>query len=256
MKIGVFQLDTTFSMLNKNMKFIEEKMSTSDAELFVAPELFNTGYDIVKIRKNAQNSEKILNWAINLAKKYKKAFIPGTLGVIKGEKLFNILYFITPEGKILTKYAKIHLFTLSGEDEIFDAGREIVVAEFNGFKIGFAICYDLRFPEMFRILREKGAELIILPANWPESRLSHWETLTRARAIENHLYFLGVNRTGYDMQVKFGGNSVFFSPWGKTLFTADDIFGFYEIEANKNVLLESRERFDSFSDRKGHLYKI
>ncbi len=254
MKIGIFQLDTAFENLHENKRFIESTLSHSTASLVCAPELFNTGYVLSQIRERARNAHAILEWFSQLATTYTKTIALGSIAEIDNGLLYNTAYVFGPTGSILTKYRKIHLFTLTGEDTHFAPGNEIVTFDVDGFKIGCAICYDLRFPELFRILRIKGADAVIIPANWPKPRVEHWLALGKVRAIENQMYSIGLNRVGTDDESVFTGSSFIFSPRGESILEIGDTTGYFECDLHKDLVQSSRTRLDSFRDRKPDIY--
>ncbi len=254
MKIGLFQLDTCFNKLEQNKAHIEATVASSDADLFIAPELWNTGYTLPDIRKNAENAPRIIEWTASLAKKHNRTFVLGSIGELIDNDLYNSLYCIGADGTVMSKYSKIHLFTLTKEDDHFSAGRTVVTQKIDDLTFGFAICYDLRFPELFRLLREKGADAVILPANWPAPRVAHWLTLGKARAIENQMYMIGVNRSGIDNGIEFGGSSFVYAPWGETVLENPIEPNYTECEITRETVEYSRSRFDSFRDRVPQLY--
>ena len=126
-----------------------------------------------------------------------------------------------PSGRLVARYHKIHPFFV-GESTHFAAGSEVVTFDWNGMTVAPFVCYDLRFPEIFRVAAVRGAQLMIVIANWPVARVEHWTTLLRARAIENQCYVLGVNRCGRDPYLAYPGASAIFDPGGKMLAQAGD----------------------------------
>ena len=138
-------------------------------------------------------------------------------GIIEkdGKNYFNTLVHLDPNGKLKTKYRKIHPFSYSTENKYYKAGKSPVITKISGMKIGLSICYDLRFPELFRFYAKAKVDLIINIANWPDTRIEHWRTLLKARAIENQCYVAGVNRVGDDPKLHYNGYSSVFDPMGK-----------------------------------------
>ena len=253
-KIGLFQLDSSYEMLQKNLDYIEKKISkNSKLDIFILGELFNTGYDLKKVKNRAENQNEILQFVKKITKKYSLTSIFGSLGEVKNGKLYNSSYYID-NGSITKKYKKIHLFTLTGEDKYFSSGSKIQIVEYKGWKIGLSICYDLRFPELFVQLRKNDVDLFVLPANWPQKRIDHWLNLNKSRAIENQAYMIAVNRVGIENNIKFGGNSVVFSPWGECLINMKMKKGFKSVNLNYNIIKESRAKLNSFRDRKPEIY--
>lgn len=254
MKIGIFQLDTAYRNLTDNRAFIEQKLAQSDADLICAPELFNTGYELDKIRERAANAPAIKEWYATLARTFKKTIALGSIAEVHDDHMYNTLSVFGTDGYTLAQYRKIHLFTLTGEEKYFSQGDTVVTFDVKGFTVGCAICYDLRFPELFRILRLKGADAVIIPANWPKPRVEHWLTLGRVRAMENQMYSIGINRVGTDEESLFTGSSFVFSPRGDTLLEIGDTKGYFECELSKELVASSRTRLDSFRDRQPDIY--
>ncbi|AUG78485.1 acyltransferase [Kitasatospora sp. MMS16-BH015] len=135
--------------------------------------------------------------------------------------IYNTSLLFAPDGELAHTYRKIHRFGFdSGEAVVMGAGQEIVTATTELGTLGLATCYDLRFPELFRALLDAGAELLVVPAAWPERRREHWSLLARARAVEEQAYVLACNTAGTHGGVEQGGYSVVVDPWGKVLAEA------------------------------------
>ncbi len=134
----------------------------------------------------------------------------------------NLFALFSPEGKLTHTYAKLHLFRLMDEELWLDPGTEPTLAKLPWGRTGLAICYDLRFPELFRDYALAGARLMIIPAEWPYPRLMHWRTLLRARAIENQCFVVACNRVGQDPSgTHFFGHSAILDPWGEAIVEGD-----------------------------------
>jgi len=130
---------------------------------------------------------------------------------------YNTSFWIDKSGRIFHRYRKIHLFTLGGEGEIFSSGEKISTVKTLHGLMGSIVCYDLRFPELIRCMANQGIKVLIVSAQWPESRRDHWLTLLKARAIENQIYVVAANRLGEKDGQKYSGDSVIIDPWGKIL---------------------------------------
>ncbi|MET0740556.1 MAG: nitrilase-related carbon-nitrogen hydrolase [Candidatus Nanopelagicales bacterium] len=167
-------------------------------------------------------------------------------------RLYNTSMLLGPDGDLLATYRKIHLFGFSqGEPELMTAGTEVVVADTRLGRLGLATCYDLRFPELFRALRDRGAELILLPAAWPAARIEHWSVLARARAIEDQIVVVAGN-TGGDQEGKaLGGHSAVIDAQGAVLVeaahAAADVL---TAEVDLDGVHAWRERFPVDADRR------
>lgn len=173
-------------------------------------------------------------------------------------KVFNTAVVISPSGEIIGKYSKIHMFdvVLDGvashrESETVAPGNEIVTVDIDGFRVGLAICYDLRFPELFRILALQGAEAIILPAAFTMTTgKDHWEVLIRARAIENQVYMIAPGQVGASSSGQWCyGRSMIVDPWGVVLSTAPDHETFIISAVDKTQLQRFRRQIPSLANR-------
>src|SRR5574344_1294346 len=163
-------------------------------DLYVLPEMFNTGFGI-KLQAPAPNKDDDARcWMVKKAKETNAA-ICGSVAVESNGGLYNRCYFVKPDGSIL-HYDKHHLFSLGGEEAQYTAGNERVVVEYQGWHIMLQICYDLRFPVFSRNRGDYDA--LVYVANWPANRIDVWKTLLRARALENQCYVIGANRVGSD----------------------------------------------------------
>lgn len=140
-----------------------------------------------------------------------------------GGALFNTSLVFSPDGELATTYRKIHRFGFdSGEAALLSAGTEPVTVPFPTAVLGLGICYDLRFPELFRALVDAGAQLLVVPAGWPARRAAHWSLLARARALENQCYVLACSTAGTHAGVAQAGHSAVIDPWGETVAEAPD----------------------------------
>lgn len=176
-----------------NFSLIEDKFKNVQADLFLLPEMFSTGF-YMKPDEVADQQEESLSWMISFAKS-KNAAIAGSVSVKEKAKFFNRFYFVKPDGTFHF-YDKKHLFTYSGEDKVYTAGNQRVIVDYLGFRILLQVCFDARFPVFAR--NKNDYDIILFVANWPETRVLAWETLTRARAIENQAYVFALNRIGTD----------------------------------------------------------
>ena len=164
-----------------------------------------------------------------------------------GYRNLSLLY--APDGSEHAVYRKLHPFSFGGEDRLFEPGREIVVTEIEGWVVQSTICYDLRFPELYRAGSRRGAHLILVQANWPSSRHLHWETLLRARAIENQAFVAGVNCTGSQDGLAYSGASVLFNPKGEAVVQGDAAEGVLRGKADLDQCKQWRKQFPALRDR-------
>ena len=199
---------------NRESLAVKIKAILPNVDLIILPEMFTTGFTMSPQNIEKEEGEQTLVWMQQKAKE-KDAAIVGSLVFYENGAHTNRLLFVEPNGKT-SIYDKRHTFTLAGEDKVYKAGKERLIVNYKGFKICPMICYDLRFPVWARNTEEY--DVLLYVANWPEPRITAWDTLLKARAIENMTYCIGVNRIGTD-QVghKYPGHSVVFDALGKDL---------------------------------------
>lgn len=183
-------------------------------DLIVLPEMFTTGFTMSPQNMDVAEGPTTLAWMREKAK-IKNAALVGSIAFFENGAYVNRLFFVMPEGNY-QHYDKRHTFTLAGEDKVYKAGKNRLVVEYKGFKICPLICYDLRFPVWSR--NSVDYDVLIYVANWPKPRISAWDTLLKARAIENMAYCIGVNRVGDDAQGHhYPGHSAVYDVLGEPL---------------------------------------
>jgi omega-amidase len=168
----------------------------------------------------------------------------------KNNLTYNTLIHIKSDGNLVKLYRKIHPFSYSGENDNYNAGSKPAYTKIKSWKIGLTICYDLRFPELYRKYGRKRAHLIVNIANWPDTRIEHWRTLLKARAIENQCYVAGVNRVGKDPKLNYVGFSSVFDPMGKEIVAVENEEKVIVVELDKHYVSEVREKFPFLDDIK------
>jgi predicted amidohydrolase len=165
----------------------------------------------------------------------------------------NMGLLVSPQGRV-TRYAKIHPFSFSGEDEHYAGGERVVTEDVEGLRVTPLICYDLRFPEPFR-LAAPDTDLFAVVANWPDARRDHWRTLLRARAIENLAYVAGVNRVGEGGKLRYAGDSTAVSPWGEILAEGGPEEAVLLFEADAREVAQARAKFPVLQDVRPEAYR-
>lgn len=218
---GIVQFDVITGEPEINLTTVFQGIETlaeKGARLAILPEMFSCSFDNENLPKYSSQTPGILDRLLTVSQK-QRILIAGSLPEEEEGQIFNTLFLIEPSGKI-HRYRKIHLFSLTGEHLFYTRGTRPVVCETEIGKIGMMICYDLRFPELCRRLTDLGAEMVIVSAQWPLVRVEHWETLLRARAIENQIFIAAANRCGRGDGLDFPGHSRIISPWGKILSEA------------------------------------
>jgi omega-amidase len=248
--------------VRRNIEIMEEMAAEAahrGSQLLVLPELWASGYT-ARLEEVASPLNGGVFAQVSTAAKQHKICITGSLPEKRGVSLNNSAAFFAPNGQVRGIYRKIHLFGLLGEDREFKAGQSVLNLDLPWGKTGMAICYDLRFPEMFRRYGVEGSRLVLLPSAWPAARLEHWRTLIRARAIENQYYMVACNavgeaRTGESTTV-FGGHSMIVDPWGEVVLEAGNMPGLYTTEIELNEVDKVREFIPVFADRKPGVYGL
>ena len=190
--------------------------------LVVLPEMFATGFsmNLAATRQTpAREDEAFLS---GLAREHRAFVLGGVVSPGAGEMGRNDAVVFSPDGALLARYTKIHPFSLGGEAQGHTAGADIVTFECGGFTVAPFVCYDLRFPEIFRAAAQRGANHFAVIALWPVKRQQHWLTLLQARAIENQAYVIGVNRVGNEPQFSYAGRSVVVDPHGVIIADAGE----------------------------------
>lgn len=215
MKIALIQLSPVWESKENNIKSINNVLTklNSDTSLIIFPEMTLTGFTM-NAKQNAEEIDGLsIRHFVQLSRSLKKDVIAGIIEKENG-RFFNSLFHFDNNGLIKAIYKKIHPFSLAEEDKNYENGKNIVITKIKNFNIGLSICYDLRFPELYRLYAKEKVELMVNIANWPNKRIMHWNSLLKARAIENQCYMVGVNRIGNDPFHSYSGSSAVYSPMG------------------------------------------
>lgn len=223
------------------------------AKLICFPEQFATGWD-PKSQKNIQNRDgRIITALQRYAKDYEIAIL-GSFRERSGQFPKNTALAIGNDGRILVSYAKIHLFSPSHEDNMFIPGTELGIFSLGSLTCGIAICYDLRFPALFRIYAHKGVQAVFVPSAWPQSRIRHWELFVTARAAENQMYVVGVNTTGKTPVDTYSGASITVDPHGVVISRANEAEQLLFSDIDPGVVERTRNAFPVERDCRDSLY--
>jgi omega-amidase len=220
MKISVIQPDIAWEDKSRNFQNLTSLIFPllNNTDIIILPEMFNTGFSMRPAELGEPADGETFMWMKALAEKGNFG-VCGSYIVKEGIHFFNRWVFVSPDNTTW-HYDKRHLFSMGGEDSLFSAGTSRLVFSFRGVKISPFICYDLRFPVWSRNRDEY--DLIIYSANWPEIRKNVWNTLLKARAIENQCYVAGCNRTGTDAEgIKYCGESMIINPRGELIEFAE-----------------------------------
>ncbi len=251
--------------LQKMERFISEAKS-SNAELIIFPEMAYFSGKKSEGLLITQRYTEILERFCKLAKSHNIALVPGTLREPSKdkEKFYNTLPFIDGSGKVLAQYRKLFLYKAVLPEKTYDEtqdskkGEEIVTLNWKGCTLGFSICFDLRFPELFRSLKKRGAQIIFLPSAFTvPTGQAHWEVLIRARAIENQLFILapGLTGTSGDGSAKYG-HSLAVSPWGEVRAHFSEGEGLRVIKIELSEIAQAENKVPAWNCRREELFKI
>lgn len=246
-KIGENQanLDTALGHL--------EELALNNISLAVLPEMFSCSFDNENLSGHSNFSDHIIE-RLSFFAKEKQMAIVGTLPEREKDHIYNTMVFIDVDGKVKGRYRKLHLFRLTGEHLYYTAGNKIVTIDTSFGRIGLMICYDLRFPELARAMFLKKAQIIIVSAQWPESRKDHWKTLIKARAVENQLFMICSNRTGMDEDLQFPGMSMIVDPMGNSLAEAGSYAGNIFAKIEMKLIENARALIPCSTDRRQDVY--
>lgn len=222
MKITLLQTDIHWADPHRNM--VEASLlldSQPDADLYVLPEMWSTGFATEPGNiAHEEAANEALDWMRQTAED-RRCALCGSLAVHCQDRTYrNRHYFVDGRHHSLSYYDKHHLFTYGGENRYYTAGQQHTVVSYEGFRLLLLTCYDLRFPLWSRYSEQCAFDAIVVVANWPQSRQSAWQILTRARAVENQCYLVGVNRVGDDAYSHYAGASVVVDPIGRTVVQA------------------------------------
>ncbi|AWX44248.1 Hydrolase YafV [Flagellimonas maritima] len=251
LKIALVQSALIWEDPDANRAMFAKKIAAirSSVDLIVLPEMFTTGFTMSP--KNIASSEgsKTVKWMQRISRE-KNVAITGSIVFTENDENYNRLFFCFPNGKY-EEYDKKHTFTLAGEHEVYTAGKSKLIVQYKGFKLKPLICYDLRFPVWSR--NTEDYDIILYVANWPKPRIDAWDTLLKARAIENMSYCIGVNRIGLDnLGHEYSGHSAVYDTLGNQISYSEDEEILYatlvkqHIDSTRNKLkfLEDRDDFN------------
>jgi predicted amidohydrolase len=236
--------------ITETLSTIKKIASTTD--LILLPEMWNTGlYPELATSPVLDNTERLLEELQFIANQNQTHIIPGSMPLVEKKGISNTCWLLSPNSPKQILYQKSHLFTLGKEDTYTIAGDAATpVFEINGNKLAIFVCYDLRFPELFRSATFRGAELLLVPAQWPLSRKHHWISMLTARAIENQAYVVGCNLCGSDGILDFAGTSRIIDPWGNLIAEGNDNPTTISADLDFNTLRETRLKYPFLQDAK------
>ncbi len=263
MKLSLAQFEVVRGDTKANLARVSEfvvQAAASGSELLCLPEMCTTGFDWKYNREILHEAATHVATVADFAKANNVAICGSFLEQTDSGNAANCFHYIDNDGAVLTRYRKLHLFTLFHEERHVEAGNECVVFDACEATFAAAICYDLRFPELFRRTTEAGAVLHLLPAAFPHPRLEHWRTLIRARAIENQTYFVATNQCGVEGhgsrvgETCYFGHSMVVDPWGEVVAEADESECLLEVEIDLSLVAKVRSKLSAWDDRRTDIF--
>ncbi len=251
MKLGLIQYSPVWEDKEKNKKQVLNILSTdlSSVDLLIFPEMTLTGFSMNSKQIAEDLNGDSFSFFKNIAKEKNTNILAGII-LKEVNQIYNTAVHINSSGEIISIYKKIHPFTYSTEDKNYNAGTQIEVSEIDEWKIGLTVCYDLRFPELYRFYTKQRTELIVNIANWPVDRIEHWCCLLRARAIENQCYVVGVNRVGDTGNIKYNGWSSVYDSMGNEIIGIENEEGIFFTEINIVDVKKTRNSLPFLDDIK------
>ena len=250
MNVIAVQLDIAWENRRANYDRVSALLGESvvpAGSLVVLPETFAVGFtmDPSAAEEPGGQTESYL---ASLAKAHSSCVVGGVIARHGGGKPRNEAVVFGPDGALAARYAKVHPFSFVNETDHREPGDEVVTFAWDGMVVAPHVCYDLRFPELFREAVRLGAQVYVVIANWPAPRADHWSALLKARAIENQAYVIGVNRCGRDEKNAYAGGSVVYDPRGVPIAEAGDGEGVTSVTIELEPLLSYRAAFPALKD--------
>jgi predicted amidohydrolase len=232
----------------REVRTLIEQSPPTPGSLVILPEMFSTGFSRQVKRICETESRDTTRFAESIAKEWHVGVVGGRVLIGANGKGLNQCFVLDENGTEIACYTKLHPFSFAKEDQFFDPGTEVTQFEWKGFQIAPFICYDLRFPEIFRRSVINGTQVFIVIANWPDARAAHWECLCRARAIENQAWVVAVNRCGKDPRLNYIGGSMVINPKGECIAQLSDQTSILRADLDLHSLMEYRAHFPVLND--------
>jgi len=259
LKIGIAQLELTDKDWRSNLDRVENAIdifSKQKPDFVIFPELWPSAMQLKSCQQQAAINRDTILPRLQILSKEKNLWIHcGSMLIADQGKCYNQAVLINPAGEYALVYRKMHLFGLMGEDQYLGAGNELPVCDTPFAKVATGICYDLRFPELFRYYALQGAQIIFLPSEWPHPRLYHWRELIIARAIENQVYMVSCNRVGKSEKYEFFGHSMIVDPWGEIIYEAPESEILKIVEIDLARVSEARAKLNTLADVRPEIFK-
>jgi len=253
MRVTSVQLDIgnrpKFDNVSRAVALVEQSPAS---DLILLPEIWPCGY--FSFARYRQESEPIDGPTIRafqrIARKRRCHLLMGSFVENDADRLFNTTLLLDPEGEIAARYRKIHLFGYQSEErDILTPGTEVVVVDAPWGMSGFSTCYDLRFPELYRRMVDRGASFYLIPSAWPRARLDAWRLFNRARALENLCFLISCNSAGTNGGHRFAGHSMVVNPLGEVVAEAGENEEILTADLDPAMVARTRREFSALEDR-------
>ncbi len=255
LKVAAIQFNITLGDVGGNLVKVEaalNRVARLGGQLAVLPEMWSSGYDYKRLARHALETPRVVEAVCRMSAEYKMVIV-GSLPEEADGKIHNTAYVID-NGEVLDSYRKLHMFSTMGEDRFLSPGDRSLVVPTSVGRLGVAICYDLRFPELFRKMALEGAEIVCLPAEWPKPRQEHWRTLLRARAMENQLFLIATNCCGVQGKLDFFGMSLLLSARGEVLAEGGETDTELIATFDAQEMIDYRAQIRCYHDRRPEIY--
>tara|TARA_Y100000589_G_C27173893_1_gene637912 strand:+ start:1611 stop:2504 length:894 start_codon:yes stop_codon:yes gene_type:complete len=252
MQILACQYDIAWEDKQANFRQIDRMLhheAISPGALIVLPEMFSTGFSFNMDTVAEDTQRPAEQYMAQLAADTESCVIGGVVTRDLSGKGLNQALAMGPDGLAISRFTKLHPFSPAGEHHHFHRGHAPEVFDWQGWRIAMFVCYDLRFPEAFRLASKQDAQVMVVIANFPAKRDHHWRSLLVARAIENQCYIVAVNRIGSDPNAKYCGSSLIVDPMGHIVKDAGSEQKVLNIELEQDNLCEYRKAFPVLRDR-------
>lgn len=246
MNIGLGQIPLSHEREEIALSILKEGISRK-LDIIALPEMWLTGFN--PYDTNLVHSEAFLEQVLDFSKNCNSIIIPGSFPEREKDRIFNTA-FVVHKGEIIHKRRKLYPFEPMGETKYFAPGDYPKVLEINNIRVGIAICYELRFPDIFLSLMLQEPDIVIVVAQWPINRVEHWQTLLKARAIEGQYFVAGVNIVGEKGKLVFPGCSSIYHPLGNLMMNAEDKMGLFTCKVDLEETIEYRKAIPVLKDIK------
>ena len=261
MRVSCIQMDMHLGCPEENFPraaSLIAEAARQKPDVIVLPETWNTGFF------PRENLETLCDWDGQrtkaeigaLAARYQVHIVAGSVSNRRGGRVYNTAMVFDRAGSCVVSYDKTHLFSPMGENDFYTPGDTLCRFTLDGLRCALVICYDIRFPELIRRLVLPGLDMLFVVSQWPETRISHLQTLIAARAIENQMFVVCCNSCGTAGEVRYGGCSAVLDPWGQSIAAARAGETILQADCDPEILQRIHATIPVFRDRRPELYRF